>query len=32
MAGGLVEAFPVEPGDSLRADFDHLGSVSLKCV
>jgi len=32
MAGGLVEAFPVEPGDHLRAEFDHLGPVSLKCV
>jgi len=32
MAGGLVEAFPVEPGDHLRAEFDHLGSVSLRCV
>jgi 2-oxo-3-hexenedioate decarboxylase len=32
MAGGLVEAFPVEPGDHLRAEFDHLGPVSLRCV
>ena len=32
MAGGLVEAYPVEPGDSLRAEFDHLGPVSLRCV
>ena len=32
MAGGLVEAFPVEPGDQLRSEFDHLGSVSLRCV
>ncbi|HLG72191.1 MAG TPA: fumarylacetoacetate hydrolase family protein [Chloroflexota bacterium] len=32
MAGGLVEAFAVEPGDHLRAEFDHLGPVSLKCV
>jgi len=32
MAGGLVEAYPIEPGDSLRAEFDHLGPVSLRCV
>jgi 2-oxo-3-hexenedioate decarboxylase len=32
MAGGLVEAFAVEPGDSLRAEFAHLGPVSLRCV
>lgn len=32
MAGGLVEAFAVEPGDHLRAEFDHLGPVSLRCV
>lgn len=32
MGGGLVEAYPIEPGDHLRADFDHLGSVSLKCL
>jgi 2-oxo-3-hexenedioate decarboxylase len=32
MAGGLVEAYPIEPGDFLRAEFDHLGPVSLRCV
>jgi len=32
MAGGLVEAFAVEPGDALRAEFAHLGPVSLRCV
>ncbi|HLY67338.1 MAG TPA: fumarylacetoacetate hydrolase family protein [Chloroflexota bacterium] len=32
MAGGLTEAFPLESGDHFRAEFDHLGPVSLKCV
>ncbi|MBV8087934.1 MAG: fumarylacetoacetate hydrolase family protein [Chloroflexi bacterium] len=32
MAGGLVEAFPIEPGDHLRAEFAHLGPVALRCV
>jgi 2-oxo-3-hexenedioate decarboxylase len=32
MAGGLVEAFAIEPGDPLRAEFAHLGPVSLRCV
>jgi len=32
MAGGLVEAFPIEPGDCLRAEFAHLGPVTVRCV
>jgi len=32
MAGGLVEAFAIQPGDALRAEFAHLGPVSLRCA
>lgn len=32
MAGGLVEAFAIEPGDHLRAEFAHLGPVAVRCV
>jgi len=32
MAGGLGEAFPLEAGDYVRAEFAHLGSVGVRCV
>ncbi|MHB8621604.1 MAG: fumarylacetoacetate hydrolase family protein [Chloroflexota bacterium] len=31
MAGSLVEASAIEPGDILRAEFDHLGPVTVRC-
>ncbi len=32
LAGALVEAFAIEPGDVMTAEFDHLGPVSVRCV
>ncbi|MGH2363394.1 MAG: 2-keto-4-pentenoate hydratase [Chloroflexota bacterium] len=32
LAGALVEAFAIEPGDFMTAEFDHLGSVSIRCT
>jgi 2-keto-4-pentenoate hydratase len=29
MAGGMTEAIPVAPGDSVVASFDRLGSVEI---
>jgi 2-keto-4-pentenoate hydratase len=29
MAGGMTEAIPVGPGDTVVATFDRLGSVEL---
>lgn len=31
MAGGMTEAIPVAPGDTVVARFDRLGSVELAC-
>jgi hypothetical protein len=30
MSGSLTAAFPVQAGNSFRATFDHLGSVSAR--
>ena len=30
MPGSLVAAVDAEPGGTIRADFDHIGSVELK--
>jgi 2-oxo-3-hexenedioate decarboxylase len=30
LSGALTEAFPVQPGDHVVAEFDHLGSVALQ--
>jgi 2-keto-4-pentenoate hydratase len=32
MAGGLTEAIPVAPGDTVVARFDRLGTVEIPCV
>lgn len=32
MPGALCNAHPVAPGDEIRASFDHLGALTLRCV
>lgn len=32
LSGGITEAIPVKPGDSVIARFQHLGSVSIRFV
>lgn len=32
LAGALTAATPVEPGDVVRAEFDRIGSVELRCT
>jgi 2-oxo-3-hexenedioate decarboxylase len=31
LAGALTAAIPLEPGDVLRATFDRIGAVELRC-
>ena len=32
MSGGITEAIPVKPGDSIVARFQELGSVSMRFI
>jgi 2-oxo-3-hexenedioate decarboxylase len=32
MSGGITEAFPVQPGDKITAEFEVLGNVSMSFV
>jgi len=32
MSGGITEAIPVKPGDSIVARFQDLGSVSMRFI
>jgi 2-keto-4-pentenoate hydratase len=32
LAGAWTEAFPVAPGDTIKAEFDRIGSIEVRCV
>ena len=32
LAGAWTAAIPVAPGDMIQAEFDRIGSVSVRCV